>query len=138
MRKNWLRIIGVFFLLVISGCMQKQSEESVDKLQVVVTNSILADITATIGGDKIALHSIVPVGKDPHEYEPLADDVQKVAKADVIFYNGINLETGGNGWFTKLMTNIWRKDRRKRRPACLVKFREWHQLRTSHCQTVTE
>lgn len=105
MRKNWLRIIGVFFLLVISGCMQKQSKESVDKLQVVATNSILADITATIGGDKIALHSIVPVGKDPHEYEPLADDVQKVAKADVIFYNGINLETGGNGWFTKLMTN---------------------------------
>lgn len=81
------------------------AKEDNNKLNIVVTNSILKDITEQITGDAINLHSIVPVGKDPHEYEPLPEDVQKSTDADLLFYNGLNLETGGNAWFTKLMNN---------------------------------
>lgn len=80
-----------------------------EKLQVVAANSIVADMVKEIAGDQVQLHSIVPVGKNPHEYEPLAEDVRKTVEADVIFYNGLNLETGGNGWFTKLMANAGKK-----------------------------
>lgn len=103
----------MLFVIVLVGCRSQMKSASSDrKLNVVVTNSILADMTKEIAGNKINLHSIVPVGKDPHEYEPLPEDVEKTSEADLIFYNGVNLETGGNAWFTKLVKNANKKEDR--------------------------
>ena len=111
MKKKISLILSAFlaaFLLVACSSTGSQADKS-DKLKVVVTNSILADMTKMIAGDKIGLHSIVPIGQDPHEYEPLPEDVEKTNNADVIFYNGINLEDGGQAWFTKLVKNAQKK-----------------------------
>lgn len=76
--KKWLVIVSCFVaFLGLGACANKQDQAKNEKLKVVVTNSILADITKNIAGNKIDLHSIVPVGKDPHEYEPLPADVVK-------------------------------------------------------------
>lgn len=112
-KKFLLAFVLIMTAISLVAC-SKNTNQSIkkadDKLNVVVTNSILADMTKNIAKDKINLHSIVPVGKDPHEYEPLSDDVQKTSRADLIFYNGINLETGGNAWFTKLVKNANKKE----------------------------
>ena len=110
-----LGFISLIFMLAIglfacSNAKQNSNSSENSKLKVVTTNSIIADITKNIAGDKIELHSIVPVGQDPHEYEPLPDDVKKTSEADLIFYNGINLETGGNAWFTKLVQNAKKEE----------------------------
>ena len=108
MKKAFLLFCSLIALVALAACSTKSQDSG--KLKVVATNSIIADITKNIAGDKIDLHSIVPVGKDPHEYEPLPEDIKKTSQADLIFYNGINLETGGNAWFTKLVDNAKKKE----------------------------
>lgn len=74
-----------------------------DKLQVIGTFTIISDIVREIGGDKVDVHNLVPTGTDPHEYEPLPEDTKKVTDADILFYNGMNLEGGEEGWFFRMI-----------------------------------
>jgi len=109
MKRILITLLGV--ILMISGVYMflyhRDNNASTatrnQKLQVVTTNSILEDMVHNVGKDRIELYSIVKRGTDPHEYEPQPTDVSKSSDADVIFHNGLNLETGGNGWFTKLV-----------------------------------
>lgn len=97
MKKITSLICLLLIICILGACATTKTSEK-SKLNVVVTNSILADITQNIGKDKINLHSIVPISQDSHEYEPLPEDVKKTTNSDIIFYNGINLETGENAW----------------------------------------
>lgn len=96
----WLLFVG---FLVLAGCGSQATDKNQEnQLTVVATNSILADMAKEIGKEHVVVHSIVPVGTDPHEHEVLPEDIKKASDADVILYNGLNLETG-NGWFMNLM-----------------------------------
>ena len=63
-----------------------------EKLRVAVTTSILADIVGRVGGEHIELVSLIPVGVDPHAFEPTPGDARTLAEADIIFVNGFGLE----------------------------------------------
>ena len=112
---NYKKIVfaGIIGLLMLAGCGTKGSnttaKDESKKLEVVATNSIIADMVKEVAGDEVKVHSIVPVGTDPHEYEPLPEDIKKASEADVVFFNGLNLETG-NGWFDKLMETAKKKE----------------------------
>ncbi|QIL45688.1 metal ABC transporter substrate-binding protein [Vagococcus coleopterorum] len=111
MKKINVMVLSALLLVLLVGCGKKDhpGEHADGKVHIVATNSILADMVNEVGKDHVLVHSIVPVGTDPHEYEPLPEDVAKSSDADIIFYNGLNLETGGNGWFTKLMETSHKK-----------------------------
>lgn len=103
--KGLISIISIIIILFIAGCgtdVENASKDNEDKIQVIATYSIIYDIVKNVGGDRVEVHSLAPVGSNPHEYDPLPKDVQLTTDADVVFYNGLNLE-GGNSWFEKLL-----------------------------------
>jgi ABC-type Zn uptake system ZnuABC Zn-binding protein ZnuA len=63
-----------------------------EKLQVVSTTSIVADVVRNVGGDQIELTQLIPLGTDPHTFEPIPQDVAAVSDAHVVFVHGAGLE----------------------------------------------
>ncbi len=74
-----------------SGIDAQQEKES-QKLRVIATTSIVADIVKNVGSDLIEVNLLLPLGTDPHTFEPTPRDLAAVAEADIIFANGLGLE----------------------------------------------
>jgi ABC-type Zn uptake system ZnuABC Zn-binding protein ZnuA len=77
------------------------SLEQGEKLQVVATTSIVADVVSNIGGAWIDLHTLIPPDTDPHAFEPTPRDASAISDADIVFANGAGLET----FLDKLLAN---------------------------------
>src|SRR3972149_662060 len=75
-----------------AACAGIHSQASPRKLRVVTTVSPLTNIVYNIGGDLIHLTGLVPEGVNSHTFEPAPSDAQKLARADLIFANGLKLE----------------------------------------------
>ncbi len=63
-----------------------------EKLRVIATTNIVADIVGIIGGDTIELTALIPLGADPHTYQATPGDYRSMADAHVIFISGFGLE----------------------------------------------
>jgi manganese/iron transport system substrate-binding protein len=90
------RVIFLSSLLIFLGSCNQNSQNTPnkvnDKPQVVSTSTIIANLTEEIGGEEIDNMSILQAGADPHIYEPVPQDTIALEKADLILYNGYNLE----------------------------------------------
>lgn len=115
MKKWLLGLVSVVAATTLVACSATDTSDKAstkkegDKLEVVASYSIIADMVENVGGDKVNVTSIVTRGTDPHMYEPTPEDTLNVEKADILFYNGMNLETG-KGWFKKLLENARKED----------------------------
>ena len=70
-----------------------------DKIPVVATFSILGDLVKQVGGEHIALTTLVGHDGDAHVYKPTPADARAVSKAKVLFVNGLEFE----GWLDRLV-----------------------------------
>lgn len=94
---KWLITLGIMTILGVSGCSAVQNgDNSVenDQPKVISTSTIIADLASQVGGDEIDHRGILQPGSDPHIYEPTPRDSVALETADLIFYNGFNLEPG--------------------------------------------
>mgnify|MGYP001759411866 FL=1 len=88
MKKRLLCLVAALSLLAGFG----HAPTSRDKLSIVTTTPILADLTRQVAGDRATVTSMVPSGADPHTYEPSLRDVRTVVYSRVALSNYLMLE----------------------------------------------
>ncbi len=70
-------------------------------LNVLATETFLADIAQNVAGDRLKVAALLPIGADPHSFEPAPQDVAKVAASQVLIVNGGGIES----YLSKLLDN---------------------------------
>ena len=98
----------IMVMLVLAACgsgattpTSNSQTESTAQVKVVTTMSILADIIKQVGGERVQVENIVPMGAGPEDYQATPGDSQKIANAQIIFFNGHGLEE----WIEPLFEN---------------------------------
>ncbi|MCE2465645.1 MAG: zinc ABC transporter substrate-binding protein [Dehalococcoidia bacterium] len=74
-------------------------------VKVTTTTNIVADWVENIGGDHVDVFSLLPVGADPHGFQPGARDVANIADADLVLSIGLGLE---ESWMRDLLESAAR------------------------------
>ncbi len=79
-------------LAALTACSSPASSRTSGLLAVSTTTSILGDVARQIGGSRVDVHVLLPVGADPHAYEPRPQDMAALSDADVVLVNGLGFE----------------------------------------------
>jgi len=91
MQRRTFLLPAIFLLAFLAACQPAAAAPS-GGLSVVATTSIVADVVQQIGGDAFTVTTLLPLGSDPHSFQPSPRDMALVADASVIFANGAGLE----------------------------------------------
>lgn len=86
-----LMLVLASTLFVLFGCSANDVEDD-GKIQVATTISQIGEPLSAIGGERVEVKSLMGPSVDPHLYQATQSDIQTLDRADVIFYNGLNLE----------------------------------------------
>ena len=81
-----------------------------EKIVITTTTNVITDLVENIGGDDVSVTGLMGPGVDPHLYRPSASDVKKLQNADIVFYNGLDLEGKMGDIFVKIGregTSVW-------------------------------
>lgn len=92
MRLLWVVIILVWFGLCAPGCQREDTARGEGAYKAVATVGMVRDIVTNVAGDRAQVTGLLGAGVDPHLYKPTRDDVVRLVRAHIIFYNGQMLE----------------------------------------------
>ncbi len=90
---NRLRMPLLLGLFGIVGCGDSAAGNAAGP-QVVTTTSVLGDLVTAVAGPGAEIEVLIPIGVDPHDYQPSAQQMARVAAADLVVINGLGLEEG--------------------------------------------
>lgn len=99
-RNNILMTILISLMIIIGISNFASAAEK--KFKVVTTFTIIQDIAKNVAGEAAIVESITKVGAEIHEYEPTPQDIVRAQSADLVLWNGLNLER----WFQRFFEDI--------------------------------
>lgn len=90
--RRWF-VIWILSIFIISSCGERPTSPSETTAPVVLASAtFLADIAQNVAGDRVVVESLLPVGSDPHSYQPTPQDVTKIAESKLLIINGAEYE----------------------------------------------
>jgi manganese/iron transport system substrate-binding protein len=96
------RIVLGFCSLAISAVCASPILASDDKFKAVTTFTVIADMARNVAGDAAIVESVTKAGAEIHGYQPTPRDIIRAQDADLILWNGLNLEL----WFEQFFLNL--------------------------------
>jgi len=97
--------LAVFAVAVLAACQGSSSASNAsgsgERIRVVTTTTVFADMVRNVGGDLVDVTSLVPKNGDVHTFEPKPADVRSVARARLLVMNGLGLDD----WLAKTISN---------------------------------
>src|SRR5215207_10654 len=101
--RRHLLALGLAVPMALTGY-TAAAQDAGASIRITTTTGMIADLAENIGGDRVEVESLMGPGVDPHLYKPSAGDIRRLEEADVIFYNGLELE----GRMTDILVKIAR------------------------------
>lgn len=91
-----MAVLSLFILLAACSRQAESTEDHApdgeEKVKILTTIAQIGEPLSVIGGDRVEVESLMGPSVDPHLYNPTQSDISKVDEAEMIFYNGLNLE----------------------------------------------
>src|ERR687892_2575054 len=106
MRTTWPRrgllaaVVGI--LVVVELQIAGAQGTSRKPFRVVTTFTVIQDMAQNVAGDAAVVESITKPGAEIHNYQPTPGDILRAQDADLILWNGLNLEL----WFERFLDNL--------------------------------
>lgn len=103
-KKSFFTVFFLFslFLAACSDSSSSQASSNEGKIKIVTTIAQIGNPLSVIGGDRVEVESLMGPSVDPHLYNATHSDITKIEKADLVFYNGLNLEANMVEIFNKI------------------------------------
>lgn len=100
--RSLIAALGMTLAGLMAGWLLAQPAAAADKPKVITTFTVIADIARNVAGEAAEVDSITKPGAEIHNYQPTPRDILKARDADLVLWNGLNLES----WFEKFLANL--------------------------------
>ncbi len=103
MKRILLLLAALIASLLLPACQAGTASQTPNApFQVLAVESFLANMAQNVAGDRMKIDSLIPLGLDPHAFEPTPADAARIANSKVLIVNGAGLES----WLQKVLDNI--------------------------------